>query len=215
MIKRFKTTIEQGLECIITIPKITDPHKKLPTILFLHGAGERGNDINLVMKHGIPKIASSDSDFPFITISPQCPEDEWWNDKFELLRQITLKIIEENNGDINRIYLTGLSMGGYGSWHMAAEYPQMFAAVVPICGGVFPLLGFPEKFKKLVSTPIWSFHGEKDNVVPVEESRKVVNFLKKEGGIVKFTTYPDLKHDSWTITYNNPELYTWLLKQHL
>ncbi len=215
MIKRFKTTLDQGLECIITLPKKTTPHQKLPTILFLHGAGERGSDINLVMKHGIPKIALSDPDFPFITISPQCPKNEWWNNKFELLRQITLKIIEDYNGDMNRIYLTGLSMGGYGSWHMAAEYPQMFAAVVPICGGVFPLLGFPDKFMNLTSTPIWAFHGEKDDVVSVDESKKVISFLKKEGGNVKLTTYPDLKHDSWTITYDNPELYTWLLKQHL
>ncbi len=215
MIKKFKKTIEKELNCFITLPSKNEYNKPFPTILFLHGAGERGNNLNLIKKKGIPKVALENPDFPFLTISPQCPADEWWNDKFELLKDVLFETVEEYNGDKKRIYLTGLSMGGYGSWHLAAEYSGIFAAVVPICGGVFTLLGFPHKFKKLVNTPIWVFHGEKDDVVPIEESEKIVNFLKEENGKVKFTKYPNLKHDSWTITYDNPELYNWLLKQHL
>jgi predicted peptidase len=215
MIKKFKKTIEKELNCFITFPPKNENNKPFPTILFLHGAGERGNNLNLIKKKGIPKVVLENPDFPFLTISPQCPENEWWNDKFEILKDVLFETVEEYNGDKKRIYLTGFSMGGCGSWHLAAEYFDVFAAVVPICGGVFPLLGFPHKFKKLVNTPIWAFHGEKDDVVPIEESEKIVNFLKKENGKVKFTKYPNLKHDSWTITYDNPELYNWLLKQHL
>jgi predicted peptidase len=104
-------------------------------------------------------------------------------------------------------------MGGYGAWHLAATYPELFAAVVPICGGMIHDSEFQEKIKVLKDLPIWIFHGAKDEAVPIKNSKEVYNALKKIKGNVKFTVYPDLGHDSWTKTYDNPDLYKWLLKQ--
>jgi predicted peptidase len=109
--------------------------------------------------------------------------------------------------DPDRVYLTGLSMGGFGTWETATQYPERFAAIVPICGG-----GRPYTVARLKNLPTWVFHGEKDNVVPIKRSEEMVDALKKAGGDVKFTRYPEAGHDSWTETYNNPELYDWFLK---
>jgi len=203
------------LNYLLYLPQDYDSHsnKRWPLILFLHGAGERGDDLEQVKTHGIPKIVEEVDDFPFITVSPQCPEDSLWSDHFEVLDAL-LKEIEENyRVDPGRIYLTGLSLGGYGSWHFATLYPKRFAAVVPICGGGMPMYGFPDRVSVLKDVPLWVFHGAKDETVPLEESQKLVDVLKRSGGNVRFTVYPDAEHDSWTRTYENPELYEWLLKQ--
>lgn len=216
IMKYQKTLIKKfELNYLLNIPAVYGKtlEKKWPLIFFLHGAGERGNDIEQVKKHGIAKIAEREPDFPFIAVSPQCPKNEWWLDKLDLLIDLLEEIKKNYRIDKNRIYLTGLSMGGFGSWHLAVEYPDYFAAIVPICGGFLPLLGFPEKLKKLLEVPIWTFHGEKDEVVPIENTKMLVNFLKAEGGDIRFTTYPDAGHDSWTKTYENPELYKWLLSK--
>lgn len=189
------------------------PYKKWPLILFLHGAGERGSDTELLKIHGIPKIVEREPDFPFITVSPQCPENEWWLDKLDSLIDLLEEVQQNYSVDRNRIYLSGISMGGFGSWHLAVEYPDYFAAVAPICGGFMRLLGFPEKLRKLIKLPIWTFHGEKDKVVPIEYTKKLVDYLKAEGGNIKFTIYPEANHDSWTQTYENPELFKWLLSK--
>ena len=136
-----------------------------------------------------------------------------WNMELDALNGLVLSAMKTYNVDESRIYLTGLSMGGYGAWHLAEAYPRLFAAVVPICGGAQPMIGFPERIKALKKVPIWAFHGAKDNVVPVERSQELVDVLKKNDGNVRFTIYPDASHDSWTETYDNPELYEWLLKQ--
>jgi len=115
--------------------------------------------------------------------------------------------------DRHRIYLTGLSMGGYGSWHLAAEYPSTFAAVAPICGGGQREAGFPDKVVVLKDVPIWAFHGELDDVVPCRESQVLIDRLREAGGTPRFTIYPDAKHDSWTRTYDSAEFYRWLLDQ--
>ncbi|MGB9597984.1 MAG: prolyl oligopeptidase family serine peptidase, partial [Candidatus Poribacteria bacterium] len=117
-------------------------------------------------------------------------------------------IIRKYSVDKNRIYLTGLSMGGFATWSFAIAHPERFAAIVPICGG-----GDPEKVSAIKDIPVWVFHGAKDNVVKLEQSERMVNALKQVGGNVKFTVYPDAEHDSWTATYDNPELYEWLLQQ--
>ena len=114
--------------------------------------------------------------------------------------------------DTERLYLTGLSMGGFGTWHLGAVHPERFATLAPICGGGAWFAGFPEKARVLKDVPIWVFHGAKDEVVPLQESEKVVDVLKACGGNVRFTVYPDADHDSWTETYNNPELYEWFLQ---
>ena len=180
--------------------------KRWPTILFLHGAGERGDDLKLVGIHGPPKIVKTRTDFPFIVISPQCPKGEWWTPPrlSDLLDEATSKYPI----DPDRLYLTGLSMGGYGSWRLACEYPGRFAAVVPICGG-----GDPRDVARINDVPIWAFHGAKDGVVPVSRSEEMVAALRKSGGRVRLTVYPDANHDSWTATYDNPALCDWLLEQ--
>ena len=179
--------------------------KKWPLMLFLHGAGERGSDVNKVKVHGPPKIVENKKDFPFILVSPQCPENKWWEPQevIALLDEVQSKY----KVDPDRVYLTGLSMGGFGTWETATQYPERFAAIVPICGG-----GRPYSAARLKNLPAWVFHGEKDNVVPIKRSEEMVDALKKAGGDVKFTRYPEAGHDSWTETYNNPELYDWFLK---
>jgi len=208
--ERFQKTITKTLSCnyLLFLPETYGrQQKRWPLMLFLHGAGERGDDLNKVKVHGPPKIVQKQKDFPFIVVSPQCPEDEWWTRKTEVLINLLDDIIAQYDVDTERVYLTGLSMGGYGSWALASEYPDRFAAVVPICGGGNRIMSI-----FLKDTPIWAFHGAKDSVVPVEESKDLVEAINARGGNAKLTIYPDANHDSWTQTYNNPELYDWLLE---
>jgi predicted peptidase len=178
--------------------------KAWPMLLFLHGAGESGNDLELVKKHGPPKIAETKRDFPFIVASPQSPRGGWV--PHELITLVD-EVASKYKVDPDRIYVTGLSMGGFGTWSLAAAYPDRFAAIVPICGGN------PADAKRLQHLPIWVFHGAKDRAVPLARSEAMVKALKAVGSNVKFTIYPNAEHDSWTETYNNPELYKWLLQQ--
>jgi predicted peptidase len=203
------------LDYLFSLPSAYDdtPDKKWPLILFLHGAGERGDNLDDLKVNGIPKIVEARDDVPFITVSPQCPENSLWNDHIEALDALLIEVEETYRVDPDRRYLTGLSMGGFGSWFFATLYPDRFAAVVPICGGTWPLYGFPERIKILKNVPIWAFHGAKDPVVPLEASQQLVNVLEAHDGNVRFTVYPEAEHDSWTETYDNPELYDWLLKQ--
>ncbi len=184
-----------------------DQQQKWPLILFLHGAGERGDDLERVKAHGIPKIAEQQQDFPFIAISPQCPKSSWWTVELEALNALLDEIVAKYAVDTKRIYLTGLSMGGFGAWHLATAHPERFAAIAPVCGG-----GDPEKACILKDIPAWVFHGAKDKTVSPEESKKMVKALEDCGGDVRLTIYPEAGHDSWTETYDNPELYKWFLK---
>ncbi len=208
--KAYTFDITFQLEYLLFLPKSYGqlPNKKCPLIIFLHGAGERGNNLDLLKKHGIPKIVEQNPDFPFITLSPQCPKDSWWTSELRLLNGLVDKITKSYQVDMSRIYLTGLSMGGFGAWSLASMNPDLFAAIVPICGG-----GEPDRAARaLKNMPVWVFHGAKDTVVPAERSEEMVKAVKAIGGNVKFTLYPDADHDSWTRTYDNPELYEWLLK---
>ena len=185
----------------------SSPSKKWPLILFLHGVGERGDDIELVKLHGIPKIIEQHPDFPFIAISPQCPDETLWWDYHRMLKAILDQNIEQYEVDTNRIYLTGLSMGGYGVWSLGMTYPDQFAALAPICGG-----GMAGMVPFIQNVPVWAFHGEQDPVVRLEEGQRMVDALRACGGDVRFTVYPGVGHDSWTQTYDNPELYKWFLQ---
>lgn len=208
--KAFEKTITQTLSCkyFLFLPEgYGEKDKRWPLILFLHGAGERGDDLNKVKVHGPPKIVEKRKDFPFIVVSPQCPAGVWWNDKLDVLINLLDEIVAQYNVDTERVYLTGLSMGGYGTWALASRYPDRFAAAAPICGGGMRIMAFGLK-----DVPIWAFHGGKDPVVPVEESQEMVAAVKARGGNAKLTVYPEANHDSWTETYNNQELYDWFLK---
>jgi len=217
--KRFERTVQKtvALDYLLYLPPGygQDEQKQWPLLLFLHGAGERGNDLDLVKRHGPPRLIAEGKEFPFIVVSPQCPQNSWWNLHVEDLALLLDELESQYRVDRNRIYLTGLSMGGYGSWHLAVESPGRFAAVVPICGAGLPFFGFPARVQALRDVPIWVFHGAKDEVVPLRESEILVEELRKVGGNVRFTVYPDAGHDSWTETYANPELYEWLLEQSL
>lgn len=189
--------------------------KRWPLMLFLHGAGERGSNVWKVAVHGPPSLATNQTDFPFIIVSPQCPEGEKWS------RDVLLTLLEDvtksYSVDSERVYLTGLSMGGYGTWDLGLSYPEKFAAIVPICGGgemITVLLSRynQQKLSALKTLGIWAFHGAKDPVVPLSESQRMVDAAKRAGvAEVKFTVYPEAEHNSWTETYKNPELYEWLL----
>ena len=168
-------------------PAYESNEMKWPLLLFLHGAGERGDDLELVKVHGPPKMIAQGRDFPFVVISPQCPDGEIWS--IETLHALINEVVETHRIDTSRIYVTGLSMGGYGSWGLAYTYPDLFAAAVPICGG-----GEPEKAPLMKEIPTWVFHGAKDTAVPLERSQEMVDALEEAGGNVQFTVYPDAGH---------------------
>ena len=186
----------------------------MPLLLFLHGLGECGTgNLELVKTHGPPKLVEHRPDFPFVVVSPQCPPQPagmkdvptaWKPDQ---LIQLIDHVCANLRIDPRRIYVTGLSMGGYGTWRLAATYPERIAAIVPICGG-----GEPRQMAApLARVPIWCFHGARDPVVSIAKSREMVSAICRRGGRVRFTVYPVAEHDSWTETYNNEQIYDWLL----
>ncbi len=178
-----------------------------PLILFLHGAGERGSDLSLVKRHGLPKLLEErPGDFPFIVVSPQCPEGEIWDT--DVLLALLDEVCESHAVDGDRIYVTGLSMGGMGTFALALAAPHRFAAAAPVCGAGVPLQVRPEHAR----LPFWVFHGEMDEKVPAALSAQMVEALKAVGAEVRFTVYPGVGHDAWTPTYSNPELYRWFLQ---
>ena len=193
---------------LLYLPEGYDTIKqKWPLLLFLHGAGETGDMLEFVKKNGPPKMIEQGYKFPFIVISPQCPDGQSWS--VDVLDMLLNEMIRRYRVDINRIYVTGLSMGGTATWNLAIAYPERFAAIVPICGRTDP-----EKADRIKDLPVWVFHGAKDDIVSPEQSEKMVNMLKSLGSPVKFTLYPDADHDSWTQAYNSPELWEWMVEQH-
>ncbi len=187
-----------------------DSEEAWPLVLFLHGKGERGDDLDLVAIHGPPKRVAAGASFPFILVSPQCPDDDWWTsvEQITTLTALLDDVTSRYRVDLDRVYLTGLSMGGFGTFALATATPKRFAAIAPVCGG-----GEPFAAEVMAHIPAWVFHGAKDDVVPLKRSQEMVDALEAAGADVKFTIYPEAKHDSWTETYDNPDLYEWLLKQ--
>ncbi len=216
--KSFKATIKTTVSAnyLLFLPRDYETRKsqRWPLILFLHGAGERGTNLWLVAKHGPPKIVRNKPDLPFIVVSPQCPTGQRWDNATVLA--LLDSVVKKYRVDRSRVYLTGLSMGGFGTWSLGVAYPERFAAIVPICGGGDPvavMLADPKKLGALKSLPVWAFHGAKDPTVKLEESQRMVNALRQIGcKEVELTVYPEAQHDSWTETYANPKLYDWLLE---
>ena len=193
-----------------------DPNRKWPLMLFLHGAGERGSDLELVARHGPPKLVRQGHSFPFLIVAPQCPKGRIWDNN--TLLALLDHILHTYRVDPKRVYLTGLSMGGFGTWSLGLAHPERFAAIVPICGGGNPISIFlaggrwAEELRRL---PVWAFHGAKDPIVPVQQSKQMVQALRRLGNThVRLTIYPEAGHDAWTQTSDNPPLYKWLLQQH-
>lgn len=200
-------TIKVTMKYLLYLPKDYEQKPSWPLVLFLHGSGERGDDPNLVKKSGPPKLVEAGQQFPFIIVSPQCPKGQFGWEPYELTALLD-EIVEKYKVDQDRIYVTGLSMGGFGTWALAIHTPNRFAALVPICGG-----GDTNWAKRIAHIPAWVFVGAKDTAISVEVSQKMVVALKKKGGDPKFTIYPDAGHDAWTQTYANPQVYEWLLQQ--
>lgn len=201
-----KKTKGAKLGYLLYLPEDYDGQKSMPLMLFLHGSGERGvGNLPLVKKHGPPKIVAEKS-LPFVVVSPQCPTDQRWD--AAVLTELLDDIIAKYRIDESRIYLTGLSMGGSGTWSLAASDPTRFAAIAPICGR-----GDLESSEKLTGLPTWIFCGAKDREQTVQNAKEMAVAIKGAGGTAKLTIYPDLPHDCWTVTYDNPEFYTWLLSK--
>jgi predicted peptidase len=181
-----------------------EPSRRWPFLLFLHGSGERGADLAKVKLHGPPKQLDGRDDFPFVVVSPQCPEDQRW--QADALAALLDDVIGRLRIDPDRVYVTGLSMGGRGTWDLAMSCPERFAAIAPVCGGALP-----DRACRLKNVPVKAFHGAKDDVVPLAESQTVVEAVKKWGGTAELVVYPEAGHDSWSATYADPSLWEWLL----
>ena len=184
----------------------TDRSRKWPLLLFLHGSGERGSDLELVKIHGPPKLIAAGQKFPFVVISPQCPTGGPWEPT--ALEALIDSVVQRYRIDADRIYVTGLSMGGHATWELATRHPERYSAIIPVCGR-----GDPSQADRLRDLPIWAFHGALDDVVPLSGSQDMIDAIKAAGGNPRFTIYPQAGHDSWTETYANDEIYSWLMQQ--
>lgn len=215
--QRLETAVQQevALDYLLFLPRGYEPDggRRWPLLLFLHGAGERGSDLDRVARHGPPRIAAADPDFPFVLVSPQCPARSWW-EPVEIIALLD-EVLRLHRVDPARVYLTGLSMGGFGTWATGLRYPDRFAAIAPVCGGgATPdaLRGLQRDRAALRSLPIRAFHGARDELVPVAESERMVAAVRRAGNDrAELTVHPEAGHDSWTATYADPKLYEWFL----
>jgi predicted peptidase len=196
----------------VRLPEGNPPEDGWPVILFLHGAAERGDDGRRQTTVGLgPVLVAKPDAFPAIVVLPQCPRGTGWIGPAADAALLALdETVEEHQGDETRLYVTGVSMGGFGSFLLASENPGHFAAMVPVCGG-----GDPESMAEpLRDLPIWVFHGAADDVVSVDRSREMVDAIKAAGSTtVRYTEYRGVGHNSWDMAYNEPELPRWLLAQ--
>ncbi|MDB6092707.1 MAG: Alpha/beta hydrolase family protein [Verrucomicrobia bacterium] len=200
------TRVRFGFDYLLHLPRGYSATRgpRWPLVVFFHGKGERGHDLSLVQRHGPPKRVAAGHAFPFILAAPQCAENEWWN--YGALDAWVLELMRRHRVDSSRVYLTGLSMGGFATWGLAQLNPQRYAAVAPICGG-----GEVRRAEVLRDLPIWAFHGALDQAIPLQRSREMILAVKAAGGSPRFTIYPKAGHDSWTKPYAGKALYAWLL----
>ena len=201
----------QFIDYLLYLPEDYDPGKTAPFILFLHGRGESYGPLSLVKKWGPPRLVEESRKMPYIIASPQCPPspDRWSDLRQQVKLVLLIRHLEKTLAiDKSRMYLTGLSMGGYGSWTMATHWPEKFAAVAPICGK-----GNPDEAEKLKEVPIWAWHGNKDEAVPLKHSRDMITAIRKAGGRrARLTVLEEIGHNSWSAAYASPELYSWFDK---
>lgn len=189
------------------LPKDCDENKKYPLVIFLHGAGERGEDLDKAVKYGFMKyVREENREYPFICIAPQCPKLKYWGCYTESLLAFIDYICDTLPVDRDRVYLTGLSMGGTGTWMLAMADPDRFAAIAPVCGSGIYWYG-----KMLVDTPVCMYHGDCDEVVPIQESISMLNAVNKHGGNAQLKICYGVDHESWYIAYAGDELMNWLL----
>ncbi|MFN3190336.1 MAG: prolyl oligopeptidase family serine peptidase [Aureliella sp.] len=224
--REFSDEAGEVLKYRLMKPANYDANDKYPLVIFLHGAGERGDNNSAQLKHGMPDFCRDEvrQKFPCYVLAPQCPKEKKWADvdwsldhvelpenistSMRLLLDLVDQMLENAAIDRNRIYICGLSMGGYGSWDALYRRPDFFAAAIPICGGADPATA-----SRIQHIPIWCFHGGEDKVVMPQFSRDMIAALKSAGGTPKYTEYPGVGHDSWTATFANPKIYDWLFSQ--
>lgn len=216
----------------VFVPRDWSADRAWPVVLFLHGSGERGSDNEAQLKAGLPPwLKEHGADFPAVVVVPQAPDDTVWSGEVEHAAIAALEqSIKTWHGDRSRVYLTGLSMGGYGAWQLAVDHPGMFAAAAVICGGVQSLDDMPELkvygapagpgafdwvAQRVKPMPVWIFHGAVDDQVPTEESRAMDKALRKAGDTVRYTEYPGVGHGSWLRAYDEPELWPWMFSQRV
>jgi len=202
-----KITKYVGSHYLLYLPKDYENNEnEWPLMLYLHGGGATGVNVNRVKKNGPPKLIEEGREYPFIVVSPQHKKGTRFSNDF--LKALIDEIVANYHVDEDRLYVTGLSGGGTATWNLAMEYTHRFAAIAPICGR-----GNPDGAHRIKHLPVWVFHGAKDKLRSVRTSEEMVTALKAVEGNVRFTVYPEAGHDAWTETYNNPEFYEWLLKQ--
>ncbi len=205
-----ETNVKEKLSYYLYYPEEyqDEPDEKFPILLFLHGGGESGDSLVAIKRNGPPKLIVEGKKFPFLILAPQNPyPKKWWNTR--ALKQLLDTVVANNRIDKNRIYLTGLSRGGGAAWEMAVQYPETFAALAVVCGMTpLPYASWINK-----DMPIWVFHGEEDESIPISESETMVDKLKEMGYSVKFTKYPGVGHNSWIQAYKTDELYDWFAAQ--
>jgi predicted peptidase len=207
-------------------PKDRDPAKQYPLVVFLHGAGERGDDNQAQLVHGVREFHKRQAEYPCFLIAPQCPTGKRWvernwseptgdgtfedkpSESMAAVLALVEKMIADGGVDPNRVYITGLSMGGYGTWFASGTTKSPFVAAAPICGGGDP--SWAPRYKNL---PLWAFHGDADTAVPVARSQEMIEAIRAVGGKPQYTEYPGVGHDSWTQTYANDDFFAWLFAQ--
>lgn len=207
---------------LLFVPEGHDKTKPYPLVLWLHGGGTRGNDLKLLLahgnEHGIGYLARADNQarYPSLILAPQCPPNKFWGDseseqptaQMKMVLEILDKVREDYRVDSRRLYVMGMSLGGYGTWDIITRRPATFAAALPICGG-----GNTSKASLIAKTPIWAFHGDEDESVNVSESRRMIAALKKAGGQPRYTEYKGVGHNSWGHAFREPDFLSWIFAQ--
>lgn len=200
---------DQSIQYMLIFPaKYTKTENQWPLIFFLHGSSLRGENLNLVKEYGPTWIAEQRPDFPFVVLAPQCPEGDDWVNKSDILIALLDDVLKKYRIDQNRVYLTGVSLGGRGTWSLASHYPEYFAALAPLAAAS---QNIPTNWnKQLLTIPVWAFHGEKDPIVPLKNDETLINSLRNQGGTPRFTILPGQGHNIAGV-YKNKELYDWFL----
>ena len=207
---QFKKSFTQEVSSyyLLDLPKDYAEKTDWPLVVYLHGYSESGNDLEMVKQNEPPKLVAEGKQFPFVVVSPQGPSGFYW--RGNVIMGLIDQIVENYSIDTSRVYMTGKSMGGYGTWQISHEYPERFAAIAPIAGG--GLFVSPYFMDRLKGLPVWAFHDKRDDLVPCQESVRMVEGVNATGGNAKLTTYDQGTYDAWTEAYNNDEFYDWFLK---
>lgn len=200
--------LDVSLRYLLYLPDDARERPDRPLIVFLHGSGERGDDLSLVLKQGLPRLLEEGLELPAAVLSPQLPAGQLWTRQLPALRALIEHIVNEHNLDRERIVVTGLSLGGAGAYELASAHPETFAAVAPICGP-WTWMFVTDQSARL---PTWVFHGDADEVVPVGESLRLVEELRQRGAEPRLSVYPGVGHNSWDKAYGDPELLEWLVQ---